>query len=110
ADPNYYTDEELESAKALVEADDLYSREKLSDYSHTICFWWASTGIDYYRGYLKRLRATSRADITRYVNTYIVGKPHVALALMSEDAVKDSGMTEADLVGSNSISVGTANK
>ena len=29
-DPAYFTDEELESAKALLEADDLYSREKLS--------------------------------------------------------------------------------
>jgi zinc protease len=99
ADPNYYTDDELESAKALVEADDLYSREKLSDYSHTICFWWASTGVDYYRGYLKRLRATSRADITRYITTYVVGKPHVSLALLSDEALKSSGMTEADLLG-----------
>ena len=51
-DPNYYTDEELESAKALLEADDLYSREKLSEYSHVLSFWWASTGFEYYRGYL----------------------------------------------------------
>jgi len=98
-DPDYYTDEELESAKALLEADDLYSREKLSDYAHTISFWWASTGLDYFRGYLKRLRATSRADISRYVSTYIQGKPHVGLALMSEESLKASGLTAADLVG-----------
>jgi zinc protease len=98
-DPNYFTDEELESAKALLEADDLYSREKLSEYSHTISFWWASTGLDYFRGYLKRLRATSRADISRYLTTYVQGKPHVGLALMSEDSLKASGLTEADLLG-----------
>jgi zinc protease len=98
-DPDYYTDEELESAKALVEADDLYSREKLSDYSHTLSFWWASTGLDYFRGYLKRLRATSRADISLYVKTYIQGKPHVGIALLNEEALKASGLTEADLVG-----------
>jgi zinc protease len=101
-DPDYYTDEELESAKALVEADDLYSREKLSEYSHTISFWWASTGLDYFRGYLKRLRATSRTDISRYVKTYLQGKPHVGLALMSEEALKGSGLTEADLLGADS--------
>jgi zinc protease len=100
-DPDYFTDEELESAKALVEADDLYSREKLSDYSHTISFWWASTGLDYYRGYLGHLRATSRADINRYVTTYIQGKPHVSLALLSDDSLKASGLTEADLIGVN---------
>jgi len=98
-DPDYYTDEELESAKALLEADDLYSREKLSEYAHTISFWWSSTGLDYFRGYLKRLRATSRADISRYVKTYIQGKPHVGLALMSEESLKVSGLTEADLIG-----------
>ncbi|MBC7933197.1 MAG: insulinase family protein [Rubrivivax sp.] len=98
-DPGYFTDEELESAKALLEADDLYSREKMSEYSHTISFWWASTGLDYFRGYLKRLRATSRADINRYVTTYIQGKPHVGLALMSEESAKVSALTEADLTG-----------
>jgi zinc protease len=98
-DPDYYTDEELESAKALTEADDLYSREKLSEYAHTISFWWSSTGLEYFRGYLGRLRATSRADISRYVTTYIHGKPHVGLALMSEESLKASGLTEADLVG-----------
>ena len=54
-DKDYYTDEQLESAKALLEADDLYSREKLSDYTHTLSFWWASTGLEYFRGYLPRL-------------------------------------------------------
>ncbi|MDT5262986.1 MAG: zinc protease [Acidobacteriota bacterium] len=100
-DPNYFTDEELESAKALLEADDLYSREKLSEYSHTISFWWASTGLDYFRGYLKRLRATSRADISRYVTTYVQGKPHVGLAMMSDESLKTSGLTEGDLLGNS---------
>ena len=98
-DPNYFTDEELESAKALLEADDLYSREKLSDYSHTISFWWSTTGLDYFRGYLKRLRATSRADISKYITTYVQNKPHVGLGMMSDEAIKASGLTEADLVG-----------
>jgi zinc protease len=98
-DPDYFTNEELESAKALLEADDLYSREKLSEYSHTISFWWASTGLDYFRGYLKRLRATSRADISRYLTTYVQGKPHVGMAMLSDESLKTSGLTEADLMG-----------
>lgn len=107
-DPDYFTDEELESAKALLEADDLYSREKLSEYSHTISFWWASTGLDYFRGYLKRLRATSRADISRYLTTYVQGKPHVGLALMSDESLKASGLTEADLIGGPAPKAATA--
>ncbi|HEY0004807.1 MAG TPA: pitrilysin family protein [Pyrinomonadaceae bacterium] len=98
-DKDYYTDEQLESAKSLLEADDLYSREKLSDYTHTLSFWWASTGIDYFRGYQGNLRSTSRADISRYVSTYIQGKPHIGLALMSEEAQQQARLTPEDLIG-----------
>lgn len=98
-DKDYYTDEQLKSAKALLEADDLYSREKLSDYTHTLSFWWASTGLEYFRGYLPRLRATSRADISRYVTTYIQGKPHVGLALMSNEAQSRIQIQPEELTG-----------
>jgi zinc protease len=98
-DKDYYTDEQLESAKALLEADDLYSREKLSDYTHTLSFWWASTGLEYFRGYLGRLRATSRTDINRYVTTYIQGKPHVGLCLLSSEAQTKNKIQPEELTG-----------
>ncbi len=98
-DKDYYTDEQLESAKALLEADDLYSREKLSDYSHTLSFWWSSTGLEYFRGYLGRLRATSREDISRYVTTYIQEKPHVGLALLSPEAQDKIKIQTEELIG-----------
>jgi zinc protease len=98
-DKDYYSDEQLESAKALLEADDLYSREKLSDYTHSLSFWWASTGLEYFRGYLGRLRATSRADVSRYITTYIQGKPHVGLALLSSEAQAKIKIQTEELIG-----------
>src|SRR5437588_2502014 len=98
-DKDYFTYEQLENAKALLEADDLYSREKLSDYSHTLGFWWSSTGLDYFRGYLTNLRRTTRADLSRYLTTYILGKPHVGLALISEDAQQQVKLTPEELIG-----------
>ncbi|MGH9968995.1 MAG: M16 family metallopeptidase [Pyrinomonadaceae bacterium] len=98
-DKDYFTDEQLESAKALLEADDLYSREKLSEYAHTLSFWWASTGLDYFRGYLTNLRRTSRADISRYITTYIQGKPHVGLALVSEQTQEQIQLKPEELIG-----------
>ncbi|HEX8493797.1 MAG TPA: pitrilysin family protein [Pyrinomonadaceae bacterium] len=98
-DKDYYTDEQLESAKALLEADDLYSREKLSEYAHTLSFWWASTGIDYFRGYLSNLRKTTRADISRYVTTYIQGKPHISVALISDEAQQQIQLKPEELIG-----------
>jgi zinc protease len=98
-DKDYFTDEQLESAKALLEADDLYSREKLSEYAHTLSFWWSSTGLEYFRGYLGRLRATSREDISRYITTYIQNKPHIGLALLSEEAQEKARISTEDLIG-----------
>jgi zinc protease len=98
-DKDYFTDEQLESAKALLEADDLYSREKLSEYAHTLSFWWASTGLEYFRGYLQNLRRTTRADISRYVTTYIQGKPHVGLVLISDEAQQQIQLKPEELIG-----------
>jgi zinc protease len=98
-DKDYFTDEQLESAKALLEADDLYSREKLSEYAHTLSFWWASTGLDYFRGYLQNLRRTTRADINRYITTYIQGKPHIGMALISEEAQQQIQLKPEELIG-----------
>lgn len=98
-DKDYFTDEQLESAKYLLEADDLYSREKLSEYAHTLSFWWASTGLEYFRGYLGRLRATSREDISRYVTTYIQRKPHIGLAILSAEAQDKVKISPEELIG-----------
>jgi zinc protease len=98
-DRDYFTDEQLESAKALLEADDLYSREKLSEYAHTLSFWWSSTGLEYFRGYLTNLRRTQRADISRYITTYIQGKPHVGLALISDEAQQQIQLKPEELIG-----------
>jgi zinc protease len=97
--PDYYTDEELENAKTLLEADDLYSREKPSEYAHTLSFWWSTSGISYFRDYHKNLRAVTREDINRYLRTYILGKPHVGLALISPEQQKTANITPEDLIG-----------
>jgi zinc protease len=96
--PGYFSDEELSNAKTLLEAEDLYRRDKLSDYTHALGFWWSSTGMDYYRGYHKNLRAVSRADIGKYLNGYLIGKPHVAVAMMSTEAQAAAKLTEIDLI------------
>jgi len=98
-DKDYYTDDQLASAKGLLEADDLYSREKFDEYAKTLGFWWSSTGIDYFRGYLGNLRRTSRSDIRRYLTNYIQGKPHIGLALISDQSQQQAKITPEDLIG-----------
>jgi zinc protease len=97
--PGYFSNAELENSKTILESNDLFEREKSSEYAHTLGFWWSSTGIEYFRGYHKNLRATSRADIDRYISTYIQDKPHVGIALVSPEGKPKAALTEADLIG-----------
>lgn len=99
ADPAYFTDAELENAKTILETNDLFEREELSEYAHTLGFWWSSTGIEYFRSYHAKLRAVSRTDINRYIKTYVQGKNHVAIALVSPEGKKQAALTEQDLIG-----------
>jgi zinc protease len=97
--PAYFSDTELASAKTILEARDLFDREKLSEYSHTLGFWWSSTGIEYFRGYHPALRAITRGDTDRYIRTYIKGKPHVGVALLSTESQTQARLTAEDLIG-----------
>ncbi len=97
--PDYFTDEELENSKTILESRDLFEREKLTEYAHTLAFWWSSTGIDYFRGYQRNLRSVTRKETNDYVRRYIIGKPHVTVALLSPGARTASQLTESDLIG-----------
>lgn len=97
--PDYYTDAELANAKTILESRDLFEREKLTEYVHTLGFWWSSTGIDYFRGYHQALRAVTRNETNRYVRTYIQGKPHIGVALISSESQAQARLTADDLVG-----------
>lgn len=82
--PGYITDEQLESAKTLIDVEEKYGREKPSEYAHTVSFWWASTGLDYYAGYVAKVKAVSRSDIKCYIDKYIKGRPRVVAIMISE--------------------------
>lgn len=97
--PDYFTDEELDSARTILESNDLFDREKSSDYAHTLGFWWSSTGMDYFRSYHAKMRAVTREDINRYIKTYIQGKNHVAIALSSPEGKRLAKLTEQELIG-----------
>jgi zinc protease len=97
--PDYFTNEELDSARTILESRDLFEREKSSDYAHTLGFWWSSTGIDYFRSYHAKMRAVTREDINRYVKTYIQDKNHVGIALSSPEGKRAAKLAEQDLIG-----------
>ncbi|MGE0126635.1 MAG: M16 family metallopeptidase [Blastocatellales bacterium] len=96
--PDYFTDQELEYAKTLLDVNEVYDREKPSQYAHTVSFWWASSGLDYYASYVENLRKVTREDIRRYVRKYIKNKPRIVSVMLSETDQKRIALTDKDLL------------
>lgn len=88
ADDDYFTDEQLETAKTMLAIQDAYGKEQTSQFLHTVTYWWASASIDYYTNYVENLNKVSRKDIQHYVKKYILNKPHVTGILLSPAMVE----------------------
>ncbi len=82
---NYFTEEQLQTAKTLMEIDDAKGREKTSAFIHTVTYWWASASIDYYTSYVDNLKKVTREDIKKYVRTYIKGRPRITGFLTTKE-------------------------
>jgi len=95
--PGYFSQDELDATKANRAVTSAFGEEKSSDFSHTIGFWWAVSGLEYYMKYVDEMAKRTPQDLRDYSNKYIIGKPHVVGVLMShEDRVKIK-LTEDEL-------------
>jgi zinc protease len=91
---DYLTDDEMRNAAHTLEVQDVLGRESPSAYAHTITFWWTSAGLDYYLGYVDKLYQVKRADIARFMNEFVLGKPFV-LGVMLSPELKAKGFDVA---------------
>jgi zinc protease len=97
-DSGYVTDEELAAAKSQVEVAQIYDREQASSFAHTVGFWWAVTGLEYYLGYVDGMQAVTQDDIAAFARTYVLGKPHVSGVLIDPESRATIELTANDLL------------
>lgn len=71
---DYFSGEELASAKRELEDQDILSRETAAGYMSNLSFWWASTSTDYYLSYLDRINQVSGSDIRDFISRYLDNK------------------------------------
>jgi zinc protease len=75
---DYFTDDELATAKRSIEGDRIYEQESGTDYAtRSVPFWWASHSLDYYTHYIDNVKRVSRADIQRFLDRWIKNKNYV---------------------------------
>jgi zinc protease len=102
-DENYVPHVMLDDAQKQLGIQALYEREQPSEWAHTVGFWWAVAGLDYYRTYVPNMQRVTRADLARYVRTYIAGKPFVVGAMLSPEARRQTQLTPASLLSTQVI-------
>ncbi len=96
ANEDYFTDEQLETAKNLLAIEQIRTKESTSSYVHNITFWWASANIDYYTTYVNQLKKVSKSDILEYVKKYVINKPKITGLLVSPEMKKSMSITDAE--------------
>lgn len=98
SDPSYISAEQLESAKTQVRIGELYAREQASEWAHTVGFFWAVTGLDYYRNYVDEVQTVTAEEIADFARSYLIGTPRVSGVLISPEARRAVGLSVDDLL------------
>jgi len=88
SNPDYYTDEQLADAKAQLLRAASRAKEKPSSLNSQLSYAWCSESINYDTDLTKNYEKVTRADIKRYIDTYIVGKPQVAGIILKPEVNK----------------------
>jgi zinc protease len=89
SDPGYYTDEQMETAKRIIERNYIRQNEKPSSLASQLTYWWCSSNYGYFTDYIGNCKKVTREDISRYINRYIKNKPHVAGLIINEEMNKN---------------------
>jgi len=81
---DYFTDEQLQTAKDLLIIDDEYGQETTSNYVKSVSWWWCLKDIETYTKYAEGMQGVTRADIKAYVQKYIKGKNNITGIMVNE--------------------------
>jgi len=88
ADPDYFTDEQLKDAKAVLLRDDIFKKEKPSSLPSQLSDMWCSTSLNFYTDLTNNYQKVTRADIQKYLDAYIIGKPMIGGIIITPELSK----------------------
>jgi len=84
--PGYFTDDDLVLARKRQAVNAQFRAESAAGSAHVLGDFWTAADLDYYRTYHDSLNAQGRADVRRFVERYLQGKPMVVTVLIAADA------------------------
>ena len=78
----------MKEAKGSLLRSDEYAKERPSSLPPQLDYNWCSTSLNYFTDNIDDYQKITRADIKRYLETYITNKPLVAGLIISPDLNK----------------------
>ncbi len=87
-DDDYFTDEQLETAKQILQRNYIRQNEKPSSLASQLTYAWCSTSYEYYLDYISNCSKITKEDIKRYIDKYVAGKNYVAGLIINEEMNK----------------------
>jgi zinc protease len=87
--PGYFTEDELQTAKDMLEISNIYGKEKCSEYVHSISYFWASADLNYFYNYVEEVKKVNQNDISAFVKKYIDTKKSSIGVLISPEQRKE---------------------
>jgi zinc protease len=83
SDPGFFPAHDYSILKQQISDERTWERETADGLVGTLSFWWAAAGTPYYTGYAEALRKVTPADISRFISSYIIGKPGILSVRMN---------------------------
>jgi zinc protease len=87
-DEDYFTDEQLATAKDIIRRNKIRNSEKPSSLPSQLTYNWCSTSLDYFNDYTNACMNVSKEDLQKYAKKYLVGKPFVAGLIINAEMNK----------------------
>jgi zinc protease len=88
SNPDYFTDEQLQTAKDILRRNDIRNKEKPSSLASQLTYQWCSTSLNYYTDYIDATQKVTKAELAAYAAKYITGRPYVAGLIINADMNK----------------------
>ena len=85
SDPSYFPAHDYAVLTRQIADERIWERETADGLVGTLQFWWAAAGTPYYIGYADALRRVKPADISRFISSFIVGKPSILSVRINQD-------------------------
>jgi len=94
ANADYYTDDQLATAKQILQRNFIRQTEKPSSLASQLTYHWCSTSYEYFTDYIDNYTKVTRDDIKRYVEKYITNKNYVAGIIINAEMNKETKASE----------------